>query len=440
MDFNFKINAEQCSLPVPSEKALQQSQALTQYIFGEIKAAGGWLRFDRYMNLALYAPQLGYYSSGTQKFGFFAKDGSDFFTAPELTPLFTRALARQVAQLFEATGTARILELGAGTGRLAADMLNELEALGISCEKYEILELSADLRQRQQITLTQNAPLHVHKVAWRENLPEHFSGVILGNEVLDAMPVRLYVQHDGSWFEKGVCVQNEQLAFAARPLEGAVPEALKTISTEANYETEWHEAAYGFMRSMSDMLTQGAMLFIDYGFPSHEYYHPQRQQGTLMCHYRHQAHTDPLLYPGLQDITTHIDFSTLVQTALQAGCSLLGYTSQSRFLMNCGIIDLLSAFDPQDPSVFLPIAQNVKRLLSEAEMGELFKVVILGKESKSSKGNAGDQRSKELNQGTKDQSTQDEVSNASPWHDELCLIGFTQGNRSTSLFPQEATD
>lgn len=365
------------SLPLPPADALDASAALTTCIGDAIEAADGWIGFDRYMALALYAPRLGYYSGGAAKFGRDARDGSDFITAPELTPFFARTLARQFAPLI-AMDLPRVLEFGAGTGRLAADLLLGLETEGALPETYQIVELSGELRVRQQETLAARAPHLAGRVQWLDELPAQFEGVIVGNEVLDAMPVRLFARLGGRWHERGVALADGKFTFEDRPLaDNAIPDALRALPGDHDMVTETHAEAEGFTRAVGAMLTRGAAFFIDYGFPAAEYYHPQRAEGTLMCHYRHHAHPDPFLYPGLQDITAHVNFSGIAEAAVDAGLSVAGFASQARFLMNAGITELLMELDPTDARAFLPHANAVQKLLSEAEMGELFKVIVL---------------------------------------------------------------
>ncbi|SOY39991.1 conserved hypothetical protein, DUF185; putative exported protein [Cupriavidus taiwanensis] len=372
------------SLPLPPADAQAASDTLTARIGESIDAAGGWIGFDRYMALALYSPGLGYYSGGSAKFGRDARDGSDFITAPELSPFFARTLARQFAPLL-AQGLPRLLEFGAGTGRLAADLLLGLEQEGRLPDTYAIVELSGELRARQQDTLARRAPHLAERVTWLDTLPAAFEGVIVGNEVLDAMPVQLYARSGGSWHERGVARSTlpadggaPAFRFDDRPLADAdVPAALRAIPGDHDLVTETHAEAEGFTRAVGAMLARGAAFFIDYGFPASEYYHPQRAGGTLMCHYRHHAHPDPFLYPGLQDITAHVDFSGIAHAAAESGLTVAGFASQARFLMNAGITDLLMALDPSDARAFLPQANAVQKLLSEAEMGELFKVIAL---------------------------------------------------------------
>jgi SAM-dependent MidA family methyltransferase len=379
---------EPASLPVPEPIALAQSEALAATLRAEIAAAGGWLPFDRYMERALYAPGLGYYSGGSRKFGLLADDGSDFVTAPEMSPLFAATLARAVGEALEASGTRALMEFGAGTGRLAAGVMLALEALGVPFDSYSIVDLSGELRERQRETIAQRAPHLLARVQWLDALPERFEGVVIGNEVLDAMPVRLFARKDAVWHERGVAVSDQGFMFADRPAMSGldagwaqnVPgSVLAAIDGSDDYVAETHEAALAFTRTVCAMLTRGAAFFIDYGFPESEYYHPQRVQGTLMCHYRHRAHDDPFLYPGLQDITAHVEFSGIAQAGVETGADLLGYTSQARFLMNAGITEVLGEIDPRDVVRFMPAANAVQKLVSESEMGELFKVIAFSR-------------------------------------------------------------
>jgi SAM-dependent MidA family methyltransferase len=372
------------SLPAPGPGALAQSEALAAQIRNEIAVAAGWLPFDRYMERALYAPGLGYYGGGSVKFGRRPEDGSDFVTAPELSPLFAATLARPVAQALEASGTRHLMEFGAGTGKLAAGLLNGLHALGAPLDSYSIVDLSGELRERQRATIEANAPDLAARVRWLDALPDHFEGVVIGNEVLDAMPVRLFARVDGNWNERGVKTEGDGFAFDDRPVTAQTDaEFLARVEVEGeidgDYLTETHEAARAFTRTVCTMLTRGAAFFIDYGFPHHEYYHAQRAQGTLMCHYRHRAHGDPFVYPGLQDITAHVEFTGIAEAGVETGADLLGYTSQARFLMNAGITEVLGEIDPTDAMRFLPAANAVQKLLSEAEMGELFKVIAFSR-------------------------------------------------------------
>jgi SAM-dependent MidA family methyltransferase len=368
------------SLPAPGPSALAQSEALAAQVQTEIAEAGGWLPFDRYMERALYAPGLGYYGGGAIKFGRRPEDGSDFVTAPELSPLFAATLARPIAQALEASSTRHVMEFGAGTGKLAAGLLNALDALGAQFDSYSIVDLSGELRERQRKTIEADAPSLAARVRWLDALPERFEGVVIGNEVLDAMPVRLFAHASGAWKERGVTLRDGGFAFDDRPVSSPQDAAfLASVEVEGDYLTETHEAGRAFTRTVCTMLTRGAALFIDYGFPRHEYYHAQRAQGTLMCHYRHRAHGDPFVYPGLQDITAHVEFTGIAEAGVEMGADLLGYTSQARFLLNAGITEVLGEIDPTDAARFLPAANAVQKLLSEAEMGELFKVIAFSR-------------------------------------------------------------
>ncbi len=363
------------SLPLPSAEALAHSQQLKDLIHSDITLQGGWIPFSRFMELALYAPGLGYYSAGARKLG---AEG-DFITAPELSPLFGRTLARQVADIM-AQSAPLVLELGAGSGKLAVDVLEELEQMGQLPERYSILEVSADLRERQQALLQQRLPHLIGRVHWLETLPEQIDGVIIGNEVLDALPVHLVHWADARILEIGVAHQDEHFYFTERlPETPQLLEIAQQISVPDDYVSEISLAARGLVKTLCERLHSGALLFVDYGFGAREYYHPQRNNGTLMCHYRHHTHDDPLFLPGLQDITAHVDFTAIAESAIDHGASLLGYTTQAHFLLNCGITDLMSEVSPESVREYLPLTAQIQKLTSPAEMGELFKVIALGK-------------------------------------------------------------
>lgn len=370
------------SLPIPSEAALQHSRAVQELIRADIAAAGGWISFARYMELALYAPGMGYYSGGAAKFG----GTGDFVTAPEISPLFGKAVARQAAQVLEfmADEGGDILEFGAGTGKLALDLLLELEKLGHLPGQYLILEVSAELRQRQRELFEKRVPHLAPRVDWLEHLPARFNGLMLANEVLDAMPVHLVVWRDVGLFERGVVWNGAAFEWRKRPLvDGELFTVARALNLQVDpgkdYVSEINLAARGFMRSLAGILQQGAIVLIDYGFGRSEYYHPQRDQGTLMCHYRHHAHDDPFYLPGLQDITSHVDFSALTEVAINAGLELRGYTTQAHFLINCGITEILAQTPVENTGAYLPLANQLKKLVSPAEMGELFKAIAFGK-------------------------------------------------------------
>ncbi len=358
-------------LPAPTPEALAHSQRVTAHLLSLVDDAGGWLPFSRFMEAALYTPGLGYYAAGAIKFG----AAGDFVTAPEMTPLFGRTLAHAIAPALAETG-GEVLELGAGSGRLAADLLGELERLGALPARYSILEVSADLRQRQQQTIAREGPHLAERVQWLDALPEHFSGVILGNEVLDALPVELVHWTDAGPRVRGVVREGDGFAWRDRPIADPVLRARATAPALApGYVSEINLAADALIASLGRVLERGLILMIDYGFGQAEYYHPQRHMGTLRAHVRHHALDDPFYLPGLADLTAHVDFSAVARAGMAAGLELAGYTSQANFLLNSGLTELLMQTPPADAAAYLPQANAVQRLVSPAEMGELFKVI-----------------------------------------------------------------
>jgi len=363
------------TLPLPSAEAQAHSDRLYNFIHQDIATQGGWIPFARFMELALYAPGLGYYNAGARKFG----TAGDFVTAPEISPLFGRTLARQVADIM-AQSVPYILEFGAGSGKLAADVLGELERMNCLPERYDILEVSADLRERQQTLLRERLPHLADRVSWLDALPEKISGVVIANEVLDALPVHLLRWTDAGIVERGVASDGKSFEWQERtPENPALLEAAQSINVPNKYLSEISLTARSLIASLSERLHQGVLLFIDYGFGAGEYYHPQRNQGTLMCHYRHHAHDDPFFLPGLQDITAHVDFTSIAESAIDSGAQLLGYTTQAHFLINCGVADFLAERDPENLRDYLPLSTQLQKLTSPAEMGDLFKVIALGK-------------------------------------------------------------
>lgn len=362
------------SLPEPPADALAASERLTAQIAAEIAARGGWIDFARYMALALYAPGLGYYSGGAQKFG----ASGDFVTAPELTPLFAQALARQVAQVL-AGSEPEVLEAGAGSGRLAADLLVALDALGAAPARYRILELSGELRARQRATINERAPGLADRVEWLDELPERFAGCLIGNEVLDAMPVhRIEWREDGGVDEIGVGIDGGRLVETARPAQGTVREAALALGAVAPGRGELGLAARAWVSELARRLNRGALLLVDYGLPRRELLGGARGADTLRCHYRHRLHGDPLWLPGLCDITAHVDFTAIAEAGYDAGLDVMGYISQASFLLNCGIGELLQQM-PGEGTAALRARGAVNVLISPEEMGELFKVIALGR-------------------------------------------------------------
>ena len=379
------------ALPVPDREALAISQELSTRIAAEIARHGGWLSFARYMEMALYEPGLGYYSNPGQVFG----AAGDFVTAPELTPLFGATLARQVSPWLKDPALAGsgqvVLEVGGGSGMLAAQLLNALDNVGHHEVRYLILELSAERREHQRQTLKSLAPGLMDRVGWLETFPESFAGVVVANELLDAMPVQLFewqADAEAELQEMGVTWVDGQFAWAPRPADAVLTETVTALRNRLGPEgAQWHSpyrseicpAQQAWMRTLADCMTAGVVMLLDYGFAAPEYYHPQRDQGTLMCHYRHRSHADPFLWPGLSDITAHVDFTALARSATAEGFSLVGYTSMAAFLLNAGLLDELADLPREPESFWFAQAQAVQQLISEAEMGELFKVIAFEK-------------------------------------------------------------
>ena len=380
------------SLPIPSPAAQALSQQLTQLIQQKIKNAGGWISFAEFMQMALYAPGFGYYAGGAKKFGL----GGDFVTAPEISPLFAQTIAAQYAQLQAlwvlACGASEkddvklkqhsILELGAGTGQLAVNLLLELEYLNALPAHYFILEVSAHLQQVQRKTCqTELSQQLYEKLVWLNQLPKTFDGLVLANEVLDAIPAHIVHKTASGWCERGVTFK---LDFEWQDADFSQPSLAQYLAAHLpddlpiGYITEANPAACALVCSLGEMLETGAILLIDYGFSAAEYYHPQRNLGTLMCHYQQLAHDNPLVNIGLQDITAHVDFTSISMLCEPISMSLAGYVSQAQFLINCGILNILQRYSPEDVE-YMKLAAAAQKLLSPAEMGELFKVICLTK-------------------------------------------------------------
>ena len=367
-------------LPTPTPEMLAHSKQLTAVICNEI-AASGSIPFRRYMELALYAPGLGYYSAGSKKLG----AQGDFVTAPEISPLFSRSLAIQCEQILKIVSQGNILEFGAGSGAMAADLLLELEQRQCLPEYYYILEISADLRQRQQTLLKQRLPRFYSQIVWLDQLPaKPFNGVILANEVLDAMPIQRLQITSEQLNEYHVSYEKEQFTWQLQPIKQ--PELSKDI-TDYNielfhdyYDVEINPLLPHWIQSLNKCLDQGAVFIIDYGFPRHEYYHPDRYQGTLMCHYQQRSHTNPLILTGLQDITAHVDFTAVAEAAIKNQFKVAGFTNQAAFLLSLGLLNLAELqLHTSDQRQRLLINQQIQKLTSPAEMGELFKVMALTK-------------------------------------------------------------
>lgn len=355
----------------------QHGEHMHEFLAHQIAAAGGWLSFEQYMDMALYAPGLGYYSAGARKFG---ADG-DFTTAPEVSGLFGACVARQCAEVLGALGGGTILEIGAGSGRLAADVLLRLETLGQLPTQYLILDISADLRERQRLRLAQDVPHLLDRVRWLDQPPdETFAGVVIANEVLDALPVTRFRWHGDRVEVLGVVIDAGRLAWAARPASTAMAENCRRLAIaggawDDGYVSEYCPRLTAWTHDVTRSLRAGAALWFDYGLPRSQYYLAERHDGTLMCHFRHRAHGDPLLYPGLQDITAWVDYTLLAEASRAAGFALSGFTTQSYFLAGLGVDQEMQRFAGADADQFARLANQARRLMLPGEMGERFKVM-----------------------------------------------------------------
>lgn len=376
-----EFNPHQYSLPAPGQPAISHSEKLIDFIKNKIDQQPAGISFAEYMEDVLYTPGLGYYSAGSRKLG---KEG-DFITAPEISSLFSYCLANSIQPVVMEYG--QILEVGAGSGKMAADILLYLEQKGSLPEHYFILERSADLRERQQQTLTENCKHLFSKVKWLDQMPLSFKGMVIANELLDALPVHRVIKQDGNWLEQTVCWQDEKFTWGTKALTSSrLQQRLDDIESQQGdlpegYQTEINLAAEDWIASLADHLDEGEVLLVDYGYSQHEYYHPQREQGTLLCHYRHQAHDNPFVYPGLQDITAHVDFTAMADSALAAGLKVRGYTTQVMFLVASGLNELAEAMSSEDAEQQLQLATEIRRLTLPQDMGESFKVILLSKKT-----------------------------------------------------------
>jgi SAM-dependent MidA family methyltransferase len=364
-------------LPAPDPDARAQSARVVAHVRNEIERSGGFISFTRYMEIVLYAPALGYYVAGARKFG----AAGDFVTGPELTPLYGAAIARQLAPILAATHGRQIVELGAGSGALAASVLIALAACSAQPTHYSILEVSPPLRALQRATIERHAPGEFARVEWLDRLPATIAGVVVMNEVVDAIAPRLLARKSGQWLERGVVWNDDVLAWAERPLDDARVRAIAEarFPREGDYASEVNPAAEALVTTLAQRIASGALLIIDYGFPRHEYYHPQRSEGTLVGHYRHRVHADPFLWPGLSDLTSHVDFTAIANAAERGGLHVAGFATQASFLLGCGILDRLRDVGAPETMDYLRAAAAVQQLLSPAEMGELFKVLLLAR-------------------------------------------------------------
>ena len=362
------------TLPAPAAEARAHSARVVAHIRDEIERAGGCIPFTRYMELALYAPGLGYYVAGARKFG----DAGDFVTGPELSPLYGEALAQQLATILDASADRDIVEFGAGSGALAASVL---AAPNAQVSRYRILEVSPSLRETQRATIAARVPAMLARVEWLERMPPQIDGAVVMNEVLDAIPPQLVERRKDAWLERGVTWCDGAFAWQTQPLADSRVEALARdrFPPHGAYASEVNPAAEALVTTVGRRLASGALVVIDYGFPRGEYYHAQRSGGTLVGHYRHRVHADPFLWPGLSDLTSHVDFTAIADAGERAGLHVSGFATQASFLLGCGILELLRDVGAPQSVEYLHAAGAVQKLLSPAEMGELFKVLLLAK-------------------------------------------------------------
>jgi SAM-dependent MidA family methyltransferase len=367
-------------LPALTPDETAHSDRVRERICADIASAGGWIGFGRYMQLALYEPGLGYYSAGARKFG----AAGDFITAPEVAPVFSRCLAVQCEEILRATG-GDILELGAGSGAMAAQMLAELERRDALPDRYRILDLSAGLRDRQHETIEASVPHLRERVEWLDRLPESHAGVIVANEVLDAMPVERFVIRGGEVLAQGVSCLGGRPHRAESTASGMLEAAVRRIERDIDsalpeaYASEVNLALGDWLAALAAILSQGAMLFVDYGLPRREYYLSERQDGTLLCHFRHRFHVDPFTRPGLQDITAWVDFTAVAEAAQAAGLSVAGYTTQAQFLIGNGLPGFVANVADLDIASRVAVSRQAMLLTLPDEMGERFKVIALAK-------------------------------------------------------------
>lgn len=367
--------------PQPGPEALAHSRELEAHIARQIEDSGGRISFARFMDLALYAPGLGYYSAGSRKLG----EAGDFVTAPEISPLFGRCLATQVQQVLQQLGGGAVLELGAGSGALAADILQQLEKLGQLPQRYLILEVSADLRQRQQQTLARRLPHLLDRLEWLDCLPEGLGGVVLANEVMDALPVERFRVQGAGIVQLGVAHGAAGFSTVDLPCDPALEARWEELRRELpgplaqGYRSEICMGLRPWVGALAGALRRGALLLVDYGLPRAQYYHPERGDGTLICHYRHRAHADPFQWVGLQDITAWVDFTTVAESAVDCGLELMGFTPQAQFLLGAGLEGLLAEATAGDTRTRLQAAAEAKKLTLPGEMGERFKVMGLSR-------------------------------------------------------------
>ncbi|MGD9391935.1 MAG: SAM-dependent methyltransferase [Chromatiales bacterium] len=365
-------------LPAPSPDELAHSARLQQAVCEAVAKSDGCLGFDRYMEMALYAPGLGYYTAGRRKFG---REG-DFITAPEISPLFARSLAHSLKPVLQACESPVILEFGAGSGKLACDLLQALQALDALPEHYLIMELSPELRERQQAVVRERLPGLSGRVEWLERLPDaDIEGAVVANEVLDAMAVHRFRTRETGLEEQCVVCDGQQLHLDWRPAARSLQEAVASLALQLppGHVSEINLRLRPWIGELGRLLARGVALLVDYGYERRDYYSPDRSSGTLFCHYRHHGNTDPLYLPGMQDITAHVDFTAVAEAADSAGLRVAGYTSQAAFLLGCGIEQMLEGMAGEQDAEWFALVEGFKRLVLPTEMGERFRVMALAR-------------------------------------------------------------
>lgn len=370
------------SLPDPDADSAAHSERVADYVRGKVCDAGGGISFAEYMHHCLYAPGLGYYSAGSQKFG----PSGDFVTAPEVSSIFGSVIARQCASTLAQVESGEILEFGAGSGKLAVDVLREISRIDgrVDCT-YKIVEVSADLRERQEVLVRREIPEFADRIEWIDELPADFRGVVIANEVLDALPVEGFVRQEDSVLQ--VCVEssNDGFRLAERPAPDGLAEAVLKIeeslgaSLQPGYRSDICLAAPQWISELSDMLSEGLILLFDYGVGRREYYAPERSGGWLRCHFRHHAHDDPTILPGIQDITAWVDFTAIAEAAVACGLDIAGFVNQAHFLIGGGLDEHLAEFADLPTDAQLKLSAEIKLLTLPSEMGEHFKCMALSR-------------------------------------------------------------
>ena len=364
------------SMPKAPQNEIDLSEQLKTKIIQFIHSNQGWMSFDRFMDFALYDPELGYYTGALRKFG----EKGDFVTASEISNFFAKTLCIQFKEIFQSVSKS-IIEIGAGSGQFALQVIQSLSSDHENINHYFILEISPSLRKQQYELLTKNLPSHLFsKIQWIDEIPKEYEGIIFCNEFLDALPVELIKKDSGMYYQKGIGIENDLLVWKEKPIDDISNyEEIDLKNLPDDYVAEYPLYIKNWLKKISQSLNKGIVFIIDYGFNQREYFHEQRSQGTLMCHFKHYAHDNPLIQVGIQDITTHVNFSYVAREASKLGLNITGFISQANFLINCGILNLLETINLEDRALYMKSVSEVQKLLSPSEMGDLFKVMTLEK-------------------------------------------------------------